>query len=148
MGWSSANEIFNPVARALIDAGAPNDTKRKVLGDLIGGLQDGDWDTEDESLEEFLDDPAVIQAFADKGVHLSDRRCCRAEHAKEPAAHLLALRHEDVSETEMARAIDAYAHHLAERIRASRDHARGATSGTAIVDFAADLIDPQTKSKP
>ena len=81
MGWSSANQIFDPVARALIDAGAPDDTKRKVLGDLISGLQDGDWDTEDESLEEFLDDPAIVAAFADHGVHLSDGRCCRHTHA-------------------------------------------------------------------
>ncbi|HET6691724.1 MAG TPA: hypothetical protein VFG74_12755 [Miltoncostaeaceae bacterium] len=77
MGWSSANSIFDPVARALIDAGADDTTKRRVLGDLIGGLQDGDWDTEDESLEEFLDDPAVVAAFADRNVHLADRRCCR-----------------------------------------------------------------------
>jgi hypothetical protein len=55
------------------------------------------------------------------------------------------MRHEDVTEDEMARAIDAYPHHLAERIRATRDHARGATTGTAIVDFAADLIDPAVK---
>lgn len=120
MGWSSANSVFDPVARALIDAGADDTTKRKVLGDLIGGLQEGDWDTEDESLEDFLDDPAVVQAFADRGVHLTDRRCCRAEHANDPAAALLAMRHEDVSEEEMARAIDAYAAHLNERIRASR----------------------------
>jgi hypothetical protein len=143
MGWSGANAIFNPVARSLIDAGAPDETKRKVLGDLIGGLQEGDWDTEDESLEDFLDDPAIVQAFADRGVHLSDRRCCRAEHAGDPAAHLLALRHEDVDEDEMARAIDAYAHHLAERIRVSRDETRGATQATKVMDFAADLIDPE-----
>jgi hypothetical protein len=89
MGWSSANEIFNPVARALIDTGADDTTKRKVLGSLIGGLQDGDWDTEDESLEDFLDDPAIVAAFADHDVHLSDRRCCRAEHAGDPAADLI-----------------------------------------------------------
>lgn len=77
MGWSSANSIFNPVARALIDAGADETTKRKVLGDLINGLQEGDWDTEDESLEDFLDEPAIIDAFHDRGVHLSNRRCCQ-----------------------------------------------------------------------
>lgn len=77
MGWSGANSIFNPVARALVDAGADDTTKRKVLGDLIDGLQEGDWDTEDESLEDFLDDPAIVAAFHDHGVHLSDRRCCQ-----------------------------------------------------------------------
>lgn len=77
MGWSSANDIFNPVARSLQEAGVRDDTKRKVLGDLIGGLQDGDWDTEDESLEDFLDDPAIVGAFHDRNVHLSDGRCCQ-----------------------------------------------------------------------
>ncbi|MBA4865953.1 hypothetical protein H1V43_32335 [Streptomyces sp. PSKA54] len=145
MGWSSANQIFNPVARALREAGVSDQTKRKVLGDLISGLQDGDWDTEDESLEDFLDDPAIVQAFADHDVHLSDRRCCRAEHAKNPAAYLLAMRHADVSEDEMTRAIDAYAHHLAERIRASRDETRGAVQATKVMDYAADLIDPEAQ---
>jgi hypothetical protein len=143
MGWNSANQIFDPVARSLIDAGVSDDTKLVVLGGLIRQLQDNDWDTEDESLEDFLDDPAVVQAFADRDVHLSDRRCCRAQHAKDPKAALLAMRHEDVDEAEMARAIDAYAHHLAERIRASRDETRGATQAGKVMDFAADLIDPE-----
>jgi hypothetical protein len=145
MGWSSANQIFNPVARALIDAETSYSTKRVVLGGLIRQLQDNDWDTEDESLEDFLDDPATIAAFAERDVHLSGRRCCRAEHAHDPAAHLLALRHEDVSEDEMARAIDAYAHQLAEQIRASRAETRGAVQATKVMDFAADLIGPKAQ---
>ncbi|WP_235618709.1 hypothetical protein [Embleya scabrispora] len=70
MGWASAGHIFDPVARALIDAGVDGPTKRKVLGDLIRRLQDGDWDTEDESLELFLDDPDVVAAFADHGIRM------------------------------------------------------------------------------
>lgn len=147
MGWSSANDIFNPVARALIDANAPDDTKRKVLGNLIGGLQDGDWDTEDESLEDFLDEPAIVAAFHDKDVHLSDRRCCRAVHAKDPRAHLLAMRHEDVSEEEMAAAIDAYAHRLANQIRLQVDAVRGSTApAVQLANWAANLIDPKAQS--
>ncbi|MEV7470238.1 hypothetical protein AB0O20_27595 [Streptomyces kronopolitis] len=142
MGWSSANRIFDPVARALQTVKVDDATKRKVLGDLIGGLQEGDWDTEDESLEDFLDDPAIVQAFADRNVHLSDRRCCRAAVANDPVAHLLALRHEDVSEADMAQAINAHAHHLAEWIRANRDEVRGATQAR-VVDLVADLIDPE-----
>ncbi|MFE2965539.1 hypothetical protein ACFXKC_18035 [Streptomyces sp. NPDC059340] len=145
MGWNSANQIFNPVARSLIDAGAPDETKRKVLGDLIGGLQEGDWDTEDESLEDFLDDPAIVQAFADRDVHLSDRRCCRRELGIGPREALLRMRHEDIEEDDMARAVDAYAHHLADVIRASRDETRGATQATKVMDFAADLIDPEVQ---
>lgn len=143
MGWSSANDIFNPVARALREAGTSDQTKRKVLGDLIGRLQENDWDTEDESLEDFLDDPAIVQAFADHNVHLSDRACCRAEAAGNPHAHLLAMRHPDVDEDEMTAAISAYAHHLADRIRANRDDTKGAVQATKVMDFAASLIDPQ-----
>ncbi|MFJ6061634.1 hypothetical protein ACIQHU_01195 [Streptomyces tendae] len=77
MGWNSANRIFDPVARALIDTGADDNTKRKVLGDLIGELQDGDRDTGDESLEDFLNDPAIVAAFHDRNVHTQDRACCQ-----------------------------------------------------------------------
>ena len=70
MGWSSANEIFDPVASALIELDASDAVLRKVLGRLIDKLQDGDWDTEDESLHEFRHHPAVVAAFADHGVHL------------------------------------------------------------------------------
>jgi hypothetical protein len=38
---------------------------------------------------------------------------------------------------------DAYAHQLAEQIRASRDETRGAVQATKVMDFAADLIDPE-----
>lgn len=41
-------------------------------------------------------------------------------------------------------AIDAYAHELAEKIRAHKDEARGAVQATKVVDFCADLIDPNT----
>ena len=70
MGWASASRIFDPVAQGLIDAGASDEIKRNVLGDLIGALQGEDWDTEDESLEEFKDDPVIVAVFAEHGVKL------------------------------------------------------------------------------
>lgn len=84
MGWASAGQIFDPVARALIELGAPDDMKTRVLGDLIGALQDGDWDTEDESLEQFKDDPAIVAAFRDHDViitcnNVDDDRWCTQE---------------------------------------------------------------------
>ncbi|EDY43932.1 hypothetical protein [Streptomyces sp. SPB074] len=42
MGWSSATTVFTPIAQALIDAGTDDATKRRVLVDLIRGLQQGD----------------------------------------------------------------------------------------------------------
>lgn len=70
MGWNSANEIFDPVAQALIDLGASNDVKVGVLSPLIYRLQQEDWDTESESLEWFEDDPAIVEAFRLNGVSL------------------------------------------------------------------------------
>lgn len=68
MGWASAGEIFNPVAQALIDLGADANTKRHVLGTLISKLQDDDWDTEDESLQQFRDDLVIVALFYEHGV--------------------------------------------------------------------------------
>lgn len=68
MGWASAGDIFDPVAQALIDAGASDDIKRRTLSKLIRKLKDGDWDTESESLGQFSDDPAIVDAFRENGV--------------------------------------------------------------------------------
>lgn len=70
MGWASAGAIFDPVAQAMIELGAPDEMKIRVLGDLIGALQDGDWDTEGESLDEFQDDSAIVEAFRRHGVYV------------------------------------------------------------------------------
>jgi hypothetical protein len=67
MGWASAGDIFDPVAQALIDLRADDATKLRVLGTLIDKLRDGDWDTEDESLQQFRNDPAVTEAFHRNG---------------------------------------------------------------------------------
>ncbi len=72
MGWASAGEIFDPVAKALVDLNAPEETKRRVLGTLIDKLQDGDWDTEYESLEEFSDDPVIVDLFRERGITRDD----------------------------------------------------------------------------
>lgn len=69
MGWGSAGyKIFDPVASALIEAGADDEKKIRVLTDLIETLQAEDWDTELDSLQRFLDDPAVVRAFANNGI--------------------------------------------------------------------------------
>lgn len=146
MGWSSANSIFDPVARSLQDAGVPDATKRKVLGDLISGLQGGDWDTEDESLELFLDDPAIVSAFADSGVHLSDRRCCARELDADVRQVLIGMRDSgEIGEQVMGEAVDAYAHQLAERIRTTElpDDLIDMFDNGA--QWAANLIDPEKR---
>ncbi|MEV1245144.1 hypothetical protein [Nonomuraea sp. NPDC049750] len=83
MGWGSAGDIFDPVARALIEAGASDDLKRNLLGQLIDKLRDGDWDTEGESLEEFRDDPLIIALFRERGITADCGDQGGPEHADE-----------------------------------------------------------------
>lgn len=69
MGWGSAGyKLFDPVASALQEAGASDELKERVLTDLIPTLQHEDWDTELDSLQKFLDDPAIVRAFANNGI--------------------------------------------------------------------------------
>lgn len=85
MGWASASAVFDPVAKAMVELGAPDEMKIRVLGDLIGALQAGDWDTEDESLGEFQSDPAIVEAFRQRNVIIrcgnesGDGEWCEAE---------------------------------------------------------------------
>lgn len=73
MGWGSAgHKLFDPVARALIEAGASDEIKERVLGELIGTLQAEGWDTELDSLQHFLDDPAIVRAFANNDITWED----------------------------------------------------------------------------
>lgn len=73
MGFGSAGAtFFDPTARALIQAGATDELKEQVLGDLIESLQGEDWDTELDSLQDFLDDPAIVRAFAKNGITWPD----------------------------------------------------------------------------
>ncbi len=68
MGWGSAYSIINTVADALIEANASDLLKERVLGELIGNLQSEDWDTELDSLQSYLDDPAIVRAFANNDI--------------------------------------------------------------------------------
>lgn len=146
MSWFGANAVFNPVAKALQDSGADDTTKQKVLSGLIGGLQEGGWDTEDESLEKFLDDPAIVQAFADRNVHLDDRRCCLREPGADAGA--LLIRHlldADLPEATATRHVHAYARQLAGLIRTDADRRR-AEGERALAIYGrelADLITPK-----
>ncbi|MFI8300018.1 hypothetical protein ACIGCZ_29240 [Streptomyces nigra] len=73
MGFGSAGlTFFNPVARSLIEAGASDEVKEKTLTDLIANLQAEDWDTELDSLQLFLNDPAIVRAFANNGITWAD----------------------------------------------------------------------------
>lgn len=68
MGWGSAYSLFNTIADALIEAGATAEIKERALTKVIAALQADDWDTELDSLQSYLDDPAIIRAFAANGI--------------------------------------------------------------------------------
>lgn len=68
MSWNTANEIFDPVAQALVDNNVNQEATLSVLITLIRNLQSEDWDTEDESLEKFSDCPIVVEAFKKCGI--------------------------------------------------------------------------------
>jgi hypothetical protein len=68
MGWGSAYSIFNTIADALVEAGASNEIKERALTKVIARLQEDDWDTELDSLQSYLDDPAIVRAFANNGI--------------------------------------------------------------------------------
>lgn len=70
MGWASAGGIFDPVCEGLQTAFLVPEQRQKILVLLIKALQDGDWDTEDESLGRFADDPVVVAAFRECEIYL------------------------------------------------------------------------------
>jgi hypothetical protein len=87
MGWSSANSIFDPIAQALIDAKVSREVKFAALVPLIKGLRENDWDTEDESLEVFSEDPDTVAAFREAGVvSYGEREFSHYLHANTPCS--------------------------------------------------------------
>ncbi|MBQ0827675.1 hypothetical protein [Streptomyces tagetis] len=72
MGWGSAYSIFNTVADALIEAEASEEVKENALTKVIRSLQENDWDTELDSLQSYLNDPAIVRAFANNGITWKD----------------------------------------------------------------------------
>lgn len=76
MGWNSAGDIFDPVCTLIVkgvERGGISEAEAiTVLTSFIAKLQDGDWDVEDESLEQFVDYPFVVAAFKAQGVEVQD----------------------------------------------------------------------------
>lgn len=68
MGWASAGGIFDTVIQSLIESKATDEILFNTAKDLISSLRDQDWDTEGESLDQFLKVPAVVRAFAANGI--------------------------------------------------------------------------------
>lgn len=71
MGWGSAGNIFDPVARRLLSAvdskEVPEYVAVETLTLLARVLFDGDWDTPDESLDAARNHPTVVEALKQAG---------------------------------------------------------------------------------
>lgn len=62
MGWGSAGDIFDPVAQDLIGR-VPDEVLDRVCFRLAKQLMEGDWDTDDASIEQFQGVPVVQHAI-------------------------------------------------------------------------------------
>lgn len=61
MGWSSGQDIFDPVVGIILTENIPTRLKSKLITTLIIELEDKDWDTQCESA--YYYDPLVKKAF-------------------------------------------------------------------------------------
>jgi hypothetical protein len=73
MGWGSAGRYFEIVADTLVEAEASDEIKYAVCLDLIESLLADDWDTWDESVEKYRDQPSILDAFRDNNCKLQCR---------------------------------------------------------------------------
>ncbi len=62
MGWCSGTEIFDAVAKVLLDD-KPVDKKATLIA-VIDALEDGDWDCQSES--EFWEHPIVREIMQER----------------------------------------------------------------------------------
>ena len=73
MGWGSAGGLFNDIVHAMIDADVHGEKLTDICEKIIRQFQEGDWDTEGESLEAFENHPDVVKAFRRCDVHPQER---------------------------------------------------------------------------
>jgi hypothetical protein len=69
MGWGSGYLVFNEMADKVLASNATEEVKEQILGDLIVSLQNQDWDTEMDSLQDYLHNPLVVRVFARHDIH-------------------------------------------------------------------------------
>lgn len=86
MGWAGGYEIFDPVAKLMVDYNVPDEVMTDIAEVLIRSLQNRGWDTEAESLGAFHDTPAIVEAFALRGIY-------RAHDMRNPDYAELKLEH-------------------------------------------------------
>jgi hypothetical protein len=65
-------EVFEPVAKRLLDYNAPDYVVTDICAVLIEQLQDLAWENEGATLAAFCEHPAVVEAFAKREVFLTN----------------------------------------------------------------------------
>jgi len=63
MGWCSATPIFDAVCRALFDKPKRKSDREEILMMVIGELEEGDWDCQQDSA--YWEHPEVQKIFRD-----------------------------------------------------------------------------------
>ena len=51
MGWASGSAIMNAIIDAVKPHVAEKEARKAIYTPIINALEDGDWDTQDESME-------------------------------------------------------------------------------------------------
>jgi hypothetical protein len=67
MGWCSATEIFDKMAKFVLESEQPHDAKFNTLRELAVALENGDWDCQQDSV--YWDDPIVQEVMRDLHPH-------------------------------------------------------------------------------
>ena len=80
MGWASASGVFNKIfepLRTLYDEGKmPAQMLKDVAKNVIEAFEDCDWDTQDESLEEFAECAPIVEAFKEVDPEMFEEHGC------------------------------------------------------------------------
>lgn len=63
MGFGSGLDIFDPVAKTILESSIEPEIKVKLLKSLIDSLEDHDWDTQEDS--RYYKHPLIQQALAE-----------------------------------------------------------------------------------
>jgi len=61
MGWCSGTQVFDRVCRDVLNSRMSDEHKLTVTKALIDGLEDHDWDCQDDS--DYRNNPIVIMAL-------------------------------------------------------------------------------------
>jgi hypothetical protein len=146
MGWASGGAIFDRVAHALVQLGADDKTMRGVLKPLYDELRDGDWDTVEESMDQFWFHPAIMSVLVDAGFCLDDDGNGVLGYDMDTDEWTLTCEHRGCSFGNDGRPCTAEGHD--ELVRLWAGHEKDAHGGDGEVDQAMLMAGPAADDNP